>query len=72
MVYLINRWENFTFVLALLKHAAAMQHKKRQICCYIMKVVFVDTLSLEAGRLRVSFPMRSLGFFIDLIPKTAR
>jgi len=37
MVCLINRWDDFTFALALLKHAAAMRHKKRQIIlgCYM-------------------------------------
>jgi hypothetical protein len=55
MVCLINRWDDFTFALALLKHAAAMRHKKRQILlnCYIMVGVRVDTVSLKAGRLRV-------------------
>jgi hypothetical protein len=69
MVCLINRWDDFTFVLVLLKHATTMQHKKGQILfsCYIMEGVRVDTVSLKAGRLRVSFPKMSLGIFIDLI-----
>lgn len=65
MVYLINLWDDFTFFLALLKHAATMQYKKRQIIfrCYIMEGVCVDIDSPKAGRLRVSFSMRILGFF---------
>ena len=42
-----------------------MQYKKRQIIfrCYIMEGVCVDIDSPKAGRLRVSFSMRILGFF---------
>ena len=50
---LINRGGDFTFTFALLKHASAMQHKKRQILlsCYIMRVdTFRWEISLKAGK----------------------